>query len=792
MEFEEKNGVRFSWTTWPSSKVDARMMAIPIGCLYTPLKTIPTLIPPLQYEPLKCRTQSCGCVLNPYCQVDFRSKIWTCPFCLQRNPFPPSYQGMNEQNLPAELIDQFTTLEYILPSTKQVQTPAFIFLIDTCMSEEDLGELKDSLRQTLNLLPEESLIGIVSFGTLINIHEVGSSEFPKTYVFRGTKQYTSNELKQLLCLGANITGTFQQLSTQQMGKDGKPIQQNIGQPINQPSNPTTNELNENGYLKGVERFVAPLSEVCMNIDSIIEDLCHDSWPYQSESERQKRCTGGAVNLAVSLLEACLPKHPSRILLFTSGPCTDGPGQVVELKKEITMRSTEDLKKGKAAFAQPAQQFYSSVGQRACNNNTVIDVFVGCYDQVGTHEMKPLFWESGGLLVSADSFKQIVFKESLKRVFRRYNAKESASNAGKFHMGFKCTIEVNTSREFTVNGALGPCSSMNRMSTHVSEREIGVGKTDCWKLGGIDPNTTLGFVFEVTNNEATIPANRKHFLQFITKYQDSEGKSRMRVTTCAGQWSNDKNDSIALLSSFDQETAAVLMARIAVWRLEQDSSPDVLRWLDRSLIQFATKFGTYKKDEPNSFSLPTEAKLFPHFMFHLRRSQYIQRFNVSPDENITYSFYLMRENATNGLVMIQPALFEYSFTAPPHAVLLDAQSVNPDTILLMDTFFHVVVFHGNNIAQWRDQGYHSRPDYAHFKTLLEVPDQDAQTIMAPRFPVPRYITCDQYRSQARFLLAKLNPSNTHSRSEGSSGTVIATDDVSLRVFLDHLQKLAVQT
>lgn len=58
---------------------------------------------------------------------------------------------------------------------------------------------------------------------------------------------------------------------------------------------------------------------------------------------------------------------------------------------------------------------------------------------------------------------------------------------------------------------------------------------------------------------------------------------------------------------------------------------------------------------------------------------------------------------------------------------------------------------------------------------------------------RYIVCDQHKSQARFLMAKLNPSITHHTGEvGLSGQAMLTDDVSLRVFMEHLMKLAVQS
>jgi len=65
----------------------------------------------------------------------------------------------------------------------------------------------------------------------------------------------------------------------------------------------------------------------------------------------------------------------------------------------------------------------------------------------------------------------------------------------------------------------------------------------------------------------------------------------------------------------------------------------------------------------------------------------------------------------------------------------------------------------------------------------------------RFPIPRYIVCDQGGSQARFLLSKLNPSTTHmsatmygSTPGPGAGQAIFTDDVSLQVFMEHLKRL----
>lgn len=68
---------------------------------------------------------------------------------------------------------------------------------------------------------------------------------------------------------------------------------------------------------------------------------------------------------------------------------------------------------------------------------------------------------------------------------------------------------------------------------------------------------------------------------------------------------------------------------------------------------------------------------------------------------------------------------YTFDTPPQPVLLDSVSIKPDVILLLDTFFHILIFHGETIAQWRKAGYQDQEGYENFKELLEAPVVDAQ-------------------------------------------------------------------
>lgn len=166
-------------------------------------------------------------------------------------------------------------------------------------------------------------------------------------------------------------------------------------------------------------------------------------------------------------------------------------------------------------------------------------------------------------------------------------------------------------------------------------------------------------------------------------------------------------------------------------------------------------------------------------------------------------------------MIQPTLDAYRIDQEEaEAVLLDSTSIQPDVILLLDTFFHILIFHGETIAAWRKEGYQDNPDYANFAELLNKPKEDAkvrrqklrpkiqnsiadttvQNLIQDRFPLPRFIVCDAGGSQARFLLSKLNPSTTHTTGAyggvSQSAQTIFTDDVSLQTFMDHLMKLAV--
>ncbi|GJY48783.1 protein transport protein Sec23 [Tanacetum coccineum] len=134
-----------------------------------------------------------------------------------------------------------------------------------------------------------------------------------------------------------------------------------------------------------------------------------------------------------------------------------------------------------------------------------------------------------------------------------------------------------------------------------------------------------------------------------------------------------------------------MARLAGHETQKNFPREVVRWLDKELISFASKFGDYIPEDPSSFRLSTNFSLYPQFMYHLRRSQVIDVFNSSPDKTAFFQLMLNREGVVGSLIMILPTLFRYSFDGPPIPVLLDVCSLSPDVILLFDSYFYIDVY-----------------------------------------------------------------------------------------------------
>jgi protein transport protein SEC23 len=473
-----------------------------------------------------------------------------CSLCHQRNQLPPHYSEINPNQLPPELMYDFLTMEYVL-NKPVAPPPVFLYVVDTCLDEDELKSLKNSLIVSLNLLPRNALVGLVTFGTMALVHELGVSEFPKAYVFKGSKEYTGKQIQEMLGLANGP-------------RPAAPASQTQHQP--QQTN------------AGYARFLQPVAQCEFSLTSILEQLQRNPWPVANDA-RPLRCTGTAISVAVGLIEATHISAACRVMIFCGGATTEGPGLVASNLLRDAIRSHHDLVRDVAKYWKKAQkvvfltQFYDGLAKRCTERGIVVDLFAGCGDQVGIMEMKSLVNNTNGNIVLSDSFSMTIFKQSFTRMLKK-------DESGFLKMGFNATLEVQTSKELKVCGLIGPAISAGKKGANVGETEIGISGTSAWKFCGISPSTTCAIYFEVAP-QANFQS-QWGVIQFTTLYQHSSGQFRLRVTTIPRKWCEPSSPEIP--QSFDQEAAAVLMARIAAFKAEVDDGPDVLRWLDRMLIR----------------------------------------------------------------------------------------------------------------------------------------------------------------------------------------------------------------
>ncbi|KAJ8611002.1 hypothetical protein MRB53_038215 [Persea americana] len=420
---------------------ESTRLVVPIGALYTPLKDRPDG-QLLQYEPVTCK-QTCRAILNPFCQVDVRSRTWTCPFCLQRNQLPPHYKDISQEQIPPELHPSNTTVEYRLARPAPAP-PIFLYVVDLCQDADSLKALKESLVMSLGLLPPYALVGLITFGMM---------------------DYTPKQVQEMLGLSGSMA---------------RPA--NMAPQPGRPAGPTGPS----------SRFLLPVSQCEEQLTSTLEQLQKDPWGVPND-KRSSRCTGVALNIAVSLLEVSFQNAGARIMLFAGGPATIGSGMVVSPELKEPIRSHHDIDRDSVKYYKKALkvggtmvthcqayvfQFYDTLAKRSAHNGHVIDIFVGCLDQVGLLEMKGLPNSTGGNMVLTDSFTSSMYKQSFVRIFD----KDANDN---LVMGFNASLEVLTTKELKITGLIGHAVSMNKKSASVGETECGIGNTCSWKMCGID-------------------------------------------------------------------------------------------------------------------------------------------------------------------------------------------------------------------------------------------------------------------------------------------------------------------
>lgn len=292
------------------------------------------------------------------------------------------------------------------------------------------------------------------------------------------------------------------------------------------------------------RFILPVSQCEFQLTNALEALQRDPWPVAND-KRPLRCTGVALSVAAGLLETQFVNKGARIMLFSGGPATEGPGMVVGPELREPIRSHHDIDRDNIKYYKKALKFYENLAKRVSHNGHIVDIFAGCLDQVGLLEMRGLANSTGGHMILTDSFTSSMYKQSFARVFN----KDADDN---LLMAFNANLEVLTTKELKLTGLIGHAVSLNKKSVAVGETECGIGNTCAWKMCGIDPESSYGIYFEIASQGGPSQmqsGQQQALIQFLTHYQHSSGQYHLRGmsrTTVAAPTTNT-NISQSLLS-----------------------------------------------------------------------------------------------------------------------------------------------------------------------------------------------------------------------------------------------------
>ena len=807
----EVNGVRWTWRTFPNATSAKQankdvgvsappplppQMVVPLACMYQPLaastteeeyqadSTLPAPVAVVDRSTVAgtgeqiAVCKQCGAAWNCHCPVDASGRgFWVCAACLQRNTLPSNYR-------PDHPALHQNTVEYVIQASDEMARPVFLFVVDTCVPDEEFTALKQALLRCLEWLPSTAVVGLVTFGRCITVWELGFDNINKCYSLRGNKSYSNVDLLSRLDIG--------QQTGQAAGQGGA------------MAGATNTSVGG--------RFLVSLEQCEFNFNTIVDELSVDMLGV-GPKERPHRATGVALEVATTLMElygaGAAGTTCGKIVLFTGGPCTRGPGAIASLDRGELIRGAKDIAEGNAPLFASACEFYENLQQRLTEAKFSIDCFVQSYDQVGILEMRQCVDRTGGIFICGDSFTHHMFAQSLNRYFEvgAFNTTAEESAGFPAVVGFAADLRLFTSRDTVVCGCLGLCGKSPDKGDEqcVSPLIIGIGGTNRWRASTLDLNTTFTFLFDTTDTATpsgsggnyTNPAPR--FFQFWTTFTTICGEKRCRITSVTHPVAPTHDPSYFVQSqAFDQSCSAAVIARLAVSHMAKYESAgragglDSARsWVDSLLIKFVRRFSTFNVGVASSLRLDASLALFPTFLFNLRRSEFFLVINVSPDETTFKRHFLFRENCDNCLLMIQPTVHSFSFDVPEgKPVPLDSSSIKPDAILLMDAFFNVHVMKGETIATWEQQGYQHNEDMAHFKQLLDLPQIQADEIVAQRHPYPRYSVTDEHGSDARHVVTRLNPSTSHNDAIGDGQHTVYTDQSSIAKFMTTLKEAVV--
>lgn len=782
-KINENGSVKFNWNVFPLTRLENTKLVTPLGCLYTPFDD-KSEIPQTASIPITCGT--CDNHINPHIRYSKQSKVWWCPFCEKTNTLPDDLQlptsANSEEDWPLELRESSTSIEHKLPqdiTNVNNYNINHIFIVDLYQHQgiDDWQKLQKCLILAIESLPLHHCFTLVTYGDTVQFHGMNALI------------HISGE-----DLPSDNASLFQQSAIDKLtSKMGTELMW---------------QLNQQNKL-----------EFC----KIIGELT----PKIIDTSRIPRCTGLALYSTV-LLASGRSHSFNYVKLFTSGPSTLAPGNIVEVGDSI--RSHATLVESKSLQFKICRQFYDTLAYIACGlsyqqawdvaksdskrttefnipatvTSCSIDVFVGSVEQVGLKEMQSLVSSTVGNIYMFENWNLNRFETSLLKSFLTTSINH--------------TLSVSTSNHLKVSHLLGGGYALpstfalaeskyhihdDKISDHLTEYDSSATKklfTNRWRFPVLPKNNSLGIYFGINTIKSSSNISQKStketYVQFQLKFFDLEENCwKLRITTIKRQSTNSFSfpkgkvgDSLReneLLKGFDQESWTVLLSRLLVNKLSADSEErtKIVELIDKSLIKLLYHFGdvSYKINNIAEYSTNPYSRLnqiyrinesfhlLPALIYNLRKNpQLTNTFNNSPDESTFYYTWFVREDFKSSITIIQPKLYKLVDTGPI-TVSLDSNSLSSTGCwLVLDSGFQIILYYlfGEDYTN-KLQLHPSSNDHLLDSPEFKEPINFARQLTTERQFEPKIIITQTNHSQSRYLISRLNPTENDLNDEFKS-------------------------
>lgn len=798
------SSAKFNWDVFPSTRLEAKNMVSPIGCMYTPFASIAKEVS--ESHPLKC--SSCQSIINQFIRLDRSNGKWWCPFCHHTTDLPETFvvppKGSTDNEIPAPIrLSSHGTVDYLLPqdiSEAQLKGKFVAYVVDTYKfldqdgtgsdGEDDFMALKKAIADSIRKLPNDCEIIIVTFSDSIVLHKPSQ-------------------------------GCIEVCQPNGRSNDDQ----------DKPTIETTKDLDY--YFNRVKNTALKISksDICSRPSLELIDYVLNLKPHFTSSLKPPRATGFSVLTICQLIDNIFPSlYVGKISLFLTGPCTLEPGKIVD---ELgTLRSHRDILD--SSYVKQAQQFYkifaflsagytmkASIKAAYTLENPLLfsvlkkatkftfDIYSGSVNQVGVYEMKVLAEAGNGNLFMAESFTTKRFAETLQTNLLLFT--EGNTN---------CVLTVIPSSGLKVSLLVANCTALQssyqlerdlhlhnqKISDVVTKYDSALKKkyfTNRWYTGNTNKTDTFAIFFEVetvsSSTKLNIENNRQDILvQFQINYYDPLKKCNiLRVTTvrrpttlaivaqqyfkCDRAMPKTLQSQILkdmkLSESFNAREWVILLTRLLIDKIDvpggYEPVEEVLDRTNRAIIRLLSNFGGIKVSQKVGsnpyqklnlhYSINENFKELLPYAYNLCRNPNLTRFfNSSPDETAFYHHLFKSSVTEESSVLLKPVLYVYQYGSleevPLSLTSLDAKA-DKSQYFVMDSLNRIVIY--KNVAKREDRLklHPSNNDKLlseatiseELKPIMQL--IDAQ-IVSTRKIVPNIILTQTGHSQARFFQARL--------------------------------------